>query len=94
MERSRKAEVIRVYQFKLWDQQRQEYFVAPYKSPADLISQIGGVILTNTGESVEPSKLDNEQRYDPGRDASQLVVDAAIAASALRALNLGVCDGP
>jgi len=59
------AEMIRVYHFKLWDQQRHQYFVAPYKSPADLISHIGGVILTNTGESIDPSKLDSEQRYDP-----------------------------
>ena len=55
--------MIRVYHFKLWDQQRQGYFVAPYKSPADLISHIGG--LADTGESIEPANLDSEQRYDP-----------------------------
>ena len=57
--------MIRVYHFKLWDQQLQKYFVAPHKSPAELISHIGGVILTDTGEYVESSSLDNEQRYDP-----------------------------
>jgi len=57
--------MIRVYHFKLWDPRQREYIVPPYKSPADLVSHLGGIILTDTAETVEMSSLDAEQRYDP-----------------------------
>ena len=57
--------MIKVYHFRLRDQGRGDYVVPPYKSPAELISFLGGVILPETGESVDVSSLDNEQRYDP-----------------------------
>ena len=52
-----KAEMIRVYHFKLWNQQLQKYLVAPYKSSADLISHIGGVILTDPRNGFHTAKV-------------------------------------
>ena len=57
--------MIRVYHFRLWDQHQRTYFVPPYKNPAEVISYLGGLILTETAEWVDTSSLDHEQRYDP-----------------------------
>jgi hypothetical protein len=57
--------MINVYHFKLWDGRRSAFFVPPYKKPADRISDLGGVMLAETAETVELASLDAEQRYDP-----------------------------
>jgi hypothetical protein len=57
--------MIRVYHFRLWDDGLNGFFVPPYKKPADGISDLGGVMLAETAETVELSSLDDDQRYDP-----------------------------
>jgi hypothetical protein len=57
--------MIRVYHFRLWDDDAGRYIVSPYKSPAEVVSCLGGTILAETSESVAMSDLENEQRYDP-----------------------------
>jgi addiction module HigA family antidote len=58
---------ITVYNFKVWDQIRGEHVITPMKSPADRIEQIGGEILSETAEDVDPSALDKHGRYNPPR---------------------------
>ena len=57
--------MIKVYHYRLWDHRLGAFLVPPYKKPADGISDLGGVMLAETAESVEPTSLDNERRYDP-----------------------------
>jgi hypothetical protein len=67
--------MVRVYHFRLWDQDAGRYFVPPYKSPVDIVSYLGGSILSETAESVDISDLDNEQRYDPRSRRRRLLVE-------------------
>ena len=57
--------MIKVYHYRLWDQRRSEFLVPPYKKAADGISDLGGLMLAETAETVELGSLDNQQRYDP-----------------------------
>jgi hypothetical protein len=54
-----------VYHFRLWDDRRGGFFVPPYKRPITGISNLGGVMLPETAESVDLARLDDEQQYDP-----------------------------
>ena len=59
------AEMIMVYQFRIWDHEKGEMIVPPLKRPAWRIEEIGGQIIDGTGEKVPVDKLDEEGRYNP-----------------------------
>lgn len=56
---------VKVYNFRTWDRDTQRFVVSQAKSPADYIRRIGGEVLLDTAEYVDPSHLDQQQRYAP-----------------------------
>jgi hypothetical protein len=56
---------ITVYNFKVWDAQSGDYVMPKRKSPRERIRSIGGEVITETAERIDPNDLDDHGRYDP-----------------------------
>lgn len=57
--------MVTVHHFKVWDVVEGKYVIQPRKSTIERITQIGGVVVPDTGEDVATSALDIEGRFDP-----------------------------
>jgi hypothetical protein len=56
---------ITVHNFRVWNNVLGDYVFPERKSSAERIKRIGGEIIANTAEDVDPSALDEHDRYDP-----------------------------
>lgn len=57
--------MVAVYNFKIWDQGAGDYMLAPRKATGGFIEAVGGEIIPDTEEQIDPSKFDPEGRYGP-----------------------------
>ena len=65
----RRSGLIDVYAFKVWDAGAGEMVQPPRKSTKERIAKIGGEIIPNSGEWVEPSAIDADGRMKEATSA-------------------------
>jgi len=58
---------ITVFEFKVWDQAKGDFFTQPRKSPLKRIIQVGGEVIPGSAEDVDVRLLDSHGRYDPSK---------------------------
>lgn len=56
---------ITVHHFRVYDAKTDVWISPPRKSPVERINRVGGQIIPGTGEDVNASALDEQERYDP-----------------------------
>jgi hypothetical protein len=59
--------MVTVYHFQVWDQGKGRAFIPRRKSTPQRIKQIGGELIPDTAQEIDPSRLDKFGRYDPQR---------------------------
>jgi hypothetical protein len=60
---------IAVYHFKVWDAQSGDYVMLKRKCPRERIRSIGGEIIAESAEQIDPNDLDDHGCYDPSLTA-------------------------
>jgi hypothetical protein len=60
--------IVLVFHFRIWDFTKGEWIVQPLKSTAENIKEIGGEVIPESGEEIDPSELDEYGRYDPCKE--------------------------
>jgi hypothetical protein len=61
----RRSRMVQVHSYKRWDIARDRYVTTRLKGTPEYITSIGGEIRPNTQETIDPSYLDGQGRYDP-----------------------------
>ncbi len=58
---------IEVFHFRVYDPAKDEMVMPFRKSPKKRIEEVNGEIIPDTGEFVDVSDLDSQERYDPNK---------------------------
>ena len=57
--------MVTVHSYKRWDISRDVYVTTRLKGTPNYTTSIRGEIMLNTAEDVDPSRIDDQGRYDP-----------------------------
>lgn len=75
--------MVTVHSYKRWDISRDGYVTTRLKGTPNYITSIRGEIMLNTAEDVDPSRIDDQGRFD--RESFRLPVSKGASASTRRA---------
>jgi hypothetical protein len=57
--------MVKVHHFKIWNKTKEDWEIPPSKRTAEDIAQLNGIIIGNSAEEIDLSRLDRDGRYFP-----------------------------
>lgn len=73
--------MLRVYRYRAWDETLGAWLIYPVKTTPERIAALGGIIVPDTDEYVDPSLLDDTGIYHmPRRTGSNANTERSAAA--------------
>ena len=63
--------MVEVHHMKMWNGTNDKWEIPPSKQTAEDIAALGGLVVPDTAEEIDPSQLDEHGRYFPSGAAVQ-----------------------